>query len=81
MPGTPGKYLYFVDGYMLSNLLSALVRFSHIAPKGASKMLRATGHHARMVRIYDDIRLPFGEKRKLRAARGSGITATNILSR
>ena len=28
----------------LSNLLSArpLVRFSHIAPKGASKMLRAT---------------------------------------
>ena len=27
-----------------------LVRFSHIAPKGASKMLRATGH-ARMVSI------------------------------
>ena len=32
------------------------------------------------INLTDDIRLPFslGEKRKLRAARGSGITATTI---
>ena len=30
--------------------------------------------------LTDDIRLPFyGEKRKLRAARGSGITATKMI--
>ena len=37
-----------------SNLLSALVRFSHIAPKGASKMLRATRAMQRNMRQRRD---------------------------